>query len=195
MEILSASLWVTYYDIDSELTLEDNYPEQPFWMIRKEGLPENVRVNAAWEDEKIIIADKIDSLSVKEWIYSAMKANQSPKPGLELCWKQIIFSTTKCRTFLPDNFFKGDEITVEEEGRIYQHPVERVNGETWITGPLESKSLSAPIRIIVDDMSGLFTMDISLYWSFWTDKDAPGTNKVNESIQQLLEKGWTIPSY
>lgn len=194
VEILAANLWITYYDIATGFPVEDSYPEMPFWMLKKKQLPENIRVNAAWENEKMVETEEISPSIINSWITDAVAANHSPDASTGLCWKQIIFPAMKCCTQLPYNSFDELEITVEEEGRVYQHPIEKLNGKIWITGPLHWKSLSSPIRIIIDNFSGLITLDISLYWSFWTDPDAAGTKKVQESIQKLLEKEWTFSS-
>lgn len=193
-EFIAADLWVGYYDTTTRLPENDIYSPQPFWMLKEKDLPAEINITPAWENEKIVQTDKITPDSINDWIKKAVAANKPGEQDRGVCWRQIIFSVTRACSFLQADHFTENEITVKDEARVYTYPIERKENMIWITGPLQWKSLYAPIRIVADNYSGFINLRISFYWSLWTDTDMPGTMKANELIEKLLQNGWSYSS-
>jgi hypothetical protein len=167
-EPLSVDLWLTCVEAESGYPVNSPKPDRPFWLLKRTDLPPDVSIQPAWEDEEVAETERLTPDSILDWMTGAAEQNSSA--GV-IAWRQLLFCAARVR--LPRSPGGG-----MEEGK-------------WIVGPLKDSSFPAPLEVMLTNEAGLLAIELSLYWSPWTDSYGDGKRTVDEAVERLLARGWT----
>lgn len=190
----TVDLCLTFYDPDIEYPVQEPSPNIPFRMLRKKYLPKYVLIKPTWENEKVYLIDDISRETIEKWInqiFNQYDTNESDT-YYYLGWKQIIFKTNQCRLPYSDFNPEKDIILLNNVLDTIHYPTVYQEDSVWIQGPINQKSPNAPIEVILDNLAGLLTLDIFLYWSVFMNTNEPGTNLIETSLNKLVDIGWNI---
>lgn len=183
-EPLSVELSLTYCHPEYYFSLSEPTPEHPFWLLQHENLPQGVKVEPTYVNEIITIGNTKTLSSIVDWITMAFEQSCGSETRYIVAWEELEFRTTQARLPIQDI---ASNTLYSWYGNRY--PVERYKDSFWINGPRD-ESLTPPIYVRVYKDARLLTLDLSLYWSFWTEPTEPGYFEVKQAIERLVALGW-----
>ena len=191
-EILKIDFSFAYFDAELDLKNDDD-SFHSFWMLKQTVLPDYLLIRPTWVNEKTSLVEVISQEEVLNLIKQVMISHK-PNDGNVIGWDQISLDTNCCLLPVSLEDLDNGEVSVTNSSysNTYQLPVEVKKEAVWISGPIRSQTLNAPIEISLRKEYGEITLDISLHWSVYTTPDTIGSQKVQENVDKLLAKGWLI---
>lgn len=191
---LSADLVLTYCEPEDGFPVKEPMPERRFWFLRSESATGDARLEAAWVNPTEQSVPVITPAVVLEWMTAAMAQNpatiQTADRPVVIGWKELLFRATRVRLPRGSELAASESIEIQDGANVVAYPIERIAGESFVSGPLKQKLLEPPIELRINSQSGLITLNVSLYWSVWTDTQQDGRSDITQAAQRLQQHGW-----
>lgn len=102
------------------------------------------------------------------------------------------YSALRTRTCLGTGLCGGDtSVVVELHGEQVGVPVERMDGQLWVAGPLRETSTYPPVAVEFANLGTFVQLRLNLGWSLFCPQTAFHSMLV-AALRRLVELGWSV---
>lgn len=177
------------FDPELLFALTDLVEDGSTFLFKKKDGPPALVCGNIWVDQQTVALEEFDWKDMEKAIFQALPAWPKGKDTEGIVqWKNIGFRGVKARIHRA-----GDEtLKIRWMNRELDFPVEKEGSDRFVYGPRSDTGIPAPLTIALENNIGWISMQITLFWSYWTDEDQEGTPLLRSSVQQLIDSGWKI---
>jgi hypothetical protein len=191
---LSADLALSYCDTEFSFSVDEPAPEQPFWFLKSEAAPADAALTPAWLNSSEQSVPALTPQTILEWIVGTMAQNpptfETANQTLVIGWTELLIRATRVRLPRSSDVATADSVELIYGADTIRYPIERIASESFVSGPLHPKSVTAPIDLRIESQTGVLKLTISMHWSLWTDPDQRGWSDIRDAVQRLQSHGW-----
>lgn len=191
-EPLVWELSVACYDTETLHAVPGCVPPRPHWLLRKERIPPGIRADDVLADPMIATTPEMTLERMSGWLREALAQECTNGPRLVPSWVELWSLAARVR--LPDSLrvTGHGSLAVDCYAGTVSMPLEHLDGEAWVSGPLDAYVIGAPVELIIRNEDELaLAMELRVYWSLWID-DPAGRAQVEAAVDRVLAlgRGW-----
>jgi hypothetical protein len=188
LDPLAWEMYLECLDIELANIPEECGPPQPYWLLRKERIPDGVDVDPTYGNHTVVTEPVLSSDRLQAWVARALAQTCEGAPRFIPCWGR--FDTLAIRTRLPDAMrCTGDEsLSVNCYAGTVAIPLDQL----WVSGPPQQYLIAPPVKLIARNIYGNYiNLDLAAYWSLWINHPA-GRAQVEAAVDRVLslDRGW-----
>lgn len=191
---LTLDILLDYFDAELGFVVSDSGVTRNFlaWFLYREGSFKEENISPFWVDSHIRKVKTINKEALLSWIpHTIEKAgsqNDFNQKAVVISWRNILIRASE--VLLPQKLSSTTEkpISIISNYSTIKCPVTRRNGQVYVRGSSEDRSILPPLEIQLVNEYGCLTLTIRLYWSLW---DIPGTSNwlnLHNSIERLKKQ-------
>jgi hypothetical protein len=164
-----------------------------FYYLRLQDFPPQVEQKPAWQDASVETISAINQESITNWISRLIdeKTNQgdSPNNSSIIFWQEIFIGATQI--CLPRSMdISENNLTIQRGSHAISYPIQKINDRIYASGPIISKSTTAPIELKVTTEAGFLSLDINVLWTLWANSELEGIVQLTDGLERLRSLGW-----
>jgi hypothetical protein len=142
---LSADLTLSYCNAEYLSAVSEPAPEPRFFFLRSEAAPSDAKLEPGWVNARESSVPAITPAVILEWILNAMDQNPSTintaNNTLVICWTELLIRATRVRLPRSSDIAAREFLEISDVPNMITYPVERIAGESFVSGPQKQKKL------------------------------------------------------
>jgi hypothetical protein len=190
LESLAWELFIACRDEDF-YTHQSRVPPRSHWLLRKQQIAQGIRLDTLYTAEVIETVPELVPDGMRTWIRSALIQQCPGAPRFIPAWASIWSRAIRAKLPEPSCLSGRDELHVDCHAGIVSVPLEHVESDVWVSGPLDSHHVSPPASLILSNQGGFLTLSLQLCWSLWITNPA-GRAQAEAAVDRVLAlgRGW-----
>lgn len=167
-------------------------PDKQDFHIRESEPAAGIRPKPIYasEDRASLVPELTDE-AIRSWSASAL-TQPPPDDKHTVAFRELWCVFSRARYFANED--ESELIVVDSGQNEWPAQLLRLGGTTWAPGPLQARSMDAPLSFHFENLDSELSAAVQIGWELWGEPGRPEHELLQGALQALLQLGWETNS-